>query len=1111
VGKLLFGLPTVRSAPQTACLLALGLALLGFASAQAQNPSPPAARQTEPWQLPPEDRPAAPDVYLLPDETGKLRQVLGFRYEDFLRAWNNRAAGAAAGPPRYAIDQLDTSGTAGDSLVQLKIEVRVTTHVDGWIDVPLELPNLIVQQVEFDRRVQGECLVFDTQRALHVAWLQGRAGQQRKIVLTGSMKMSSSIGNSGLEIALPHATVSQFKLSVPTADAQFEASPEVELTTSSAGQQSEVQLRGYANPLRVEWSLRQEPDRAEITTLESRGEIMVEVDRRRALYAASLKLNSFGNPLGLARVRLPAGATLTQVKTPHELQAMDAETEDAEGGIIEVRLQHPTSEPWVLELVAEQPLEENDAASLCRIGGFEVLGAVRQSGQLTLAVDDQLQAYFDLAGDLEQAPLKNAGKQGSARSAIAAFAYTRFPWTLSVHTLTKQRRVNVEPRYTLQLNPDEARLEIEFDYQFSGARTFAVRVDLRGWQLTDDPLESGGAVEASRVVETEQGLLVLPLVNPDVQRARIALVVRKPIELGEQTFELPEALGGFVLPGQLLVRTDPSLQVATDVSSLDGLGAWAATEQEKAAGDDSPLMFRTFLSRASLGAEITRRQQQVTVDVHTRVDVGETQLAVRQQFDYLVRYRPLAQLVLLAPKAIPDQQVLKVLLDGKEVAATPATDEATGEQSAPHRLVVSLPRPVQDSFRLELTYEFPYAGATPESPAQVSLPLVVAADPLSSHEVTVRAKQPWRIALGQKSDAGSWVIRQEDSPPGTTTPTWHLHSASAESTLPLLVQMDSREDLLNAILERAWLQSWVVGNRQQDRAVFQFRSPHGSVHVELPPAAADQPLEVLLDGEAVEYEPPNDGQLSLALPHVSPRAHHVLEVRYQRPASLLSGGTLRTALPKLVCRPVSAPVFWQLVLPRGWHVVQSPAGLTSESWLGWKAYRWGRQPTRTHSDLEQWSGATPTPPPPPTASQYLYSSFEFPTAVDVTVGRQIWLILATTLATFAIGLLCVYTPIAGRFSFWLGLTLALLALVFAYPEVTLLAGQAILWGGAMTLAALVLKRAFVGRAAAEAVLSPASSLSGSTSATESWDHKQRITAEGDDQPTVAARTEGSKF
>ncbi len=1092
----------MRCAPQIACLFALGWALMGAARAQEVPPA-------DPWQLAPENRPAAPDVFLLPDGNGKLRQVLGFRYDDFLRAWNNQAAADGVRPPRYVLDALEVSGSTAEGHARLRIELRLTTHDDGWIDVPLELPNIIVQHVDLGRKVEGECFVFDAGRQGHVAWLQGQAGRQRTIVLNGLARITSGTGRSELEISPPHATVSRFALSVPATDVQFETSADVQLSTAVANDQTEVVLRGYANPLRLQWNRRHEPASGRATTLESVGQMTVQVDRRQALYSASLTINSFGNPLEVLRVRLPQGARTTRVQAPPELQAVVTETEDEAGQeagrIVEVRLQRPSGNPWVLELSAEQLLEEEDAASLCQVGGFEVVGAVRQSGQLELEVDEQLQAYFDLAGDLEQVPLADSQDQASAS---VAFSYARFPWTLSVHTLPKQRRVNVQPRYELQINPDEARLQVEFDYQFSGARTFAVRVDLRGWQLTDDPLESGGAVDANRYVETQDGLLVLPLVNPDVQRARIALVVRKPLGLGEQTFPLPEALGGFVLPGELSVSADSSLQVTTDLSSLEGLGAVTAAEQQTT-GDDSPLVFRTFLSQAALDVEITRRERQVAVDIRTTVDVAESHLSVQQQFDYDVKYRPLSQLLLQVPEMVAEGKTLEARLDGKKVSVGLAVPAATGAKTAARQMVVTLPRPLQQAFRLEIAYEIPYLEATPENPVQVTLPLVVPVDPVASHRATVGAKQPWQVALSQSAGADAWSVRQADNSHASSGSSLQLRSEGEQPELPLSVRKQSLQDLQNAILERAWLQSWVAGGRQQDRAVFRFNSPHARVHVELPAEVASQPLEVLLDGKPVEFQQHAEGRISAALPNDSPRARHVLEVRYQHSAKLLNGGTLRTALPRLVCRPMSAPVFWHLVLPRGWQVARSPEAMASEYWLGWKQLRWGRQPTRSQADLQQWSGASIVPPPPPSASEYLYSSFDIPLAVEVVVARQAWLVAASTLAVFGIGLLCVYTPIAGKVSFWLGLVLVLLALLFVYPEVAMLAGQAIFWGGVMTLAAIVLRRTFAGRTGSEIMLSASATPTPSVSATESWVQKHRVTSDADDQPTIASHTSGS--
>jgi hypothetical protein len=127
----------------------------------------------------------------------------------------------------------------------------------------------------------------------------------------------------------------------------------------------------------------------------------------------------------------------------------------------------------------------------------------------------------------------------------------------------------------------------------------------------------------------------------------------------------------------------------------------------------------------------------------------------------------------------------------------------------------------------------------------------------------------------------------------------------------------------------------------------------------------------------------------------------------------------------------------------------------------------------------------------------------------VVVARQAWLIGASALAAFGIGLLCVYTPIARKVSFWMAIALTLLVLLLVYPEVTLLVGQAIFWGGIMTLAVIVLRRTFVERTGMKISPTPSDEPTPSASATESWVQKQRITDDVDDQPTIASHSGGS--
>ena len=56
---------------------------------------------------------AGPDVFFLPDASGKLRRVLGYQYEDFFQSW--RAAQAQqqqARPPAYVLDRLIATANA---------------------------------------------------------------------------------------------------------------------------------------------------------------------------------------------------------------------------------------------------------------------------------------------------------------------------------------------------------------------------------------------------------------------------------------------------------------------------------------------------------------------------------------------------------------------------------------------------------------------------------------------------------------------------------------------------------------------------------------------------------------------------------------------------------------------------------------------------------------------------------------------------------------------------------------------------------------------------------------------------------------------------------------
>jgi len=216
-----------------------------------------------------------------------------------------------------------------------------------------------------------------------------------------------------------------------------------------------------------------------------------------------------------------------------------------------------------------------------------------------------------------------------------------------------------------------------------------------------------------------------------------------------------------------------------------------------------------------------------------------------------------------------------------------------------------------------------------------------------------------------------------------------------------------------------------------------------------------------------------------------------MELRYQLEASLAGWGVLHIGLPRLECRSDIGHVYWQLVLPRGWHVATVPEQFTAEYKIGWSNSRWGRQPTRYQPELEDSTGAIIAPPPSASSNQYLYSGFDIPFEIDVLVVSHLWLMIICILSVFGLGMLLIYTSVAKSVLFWLMLALALTAGVFSYPEFSLLAVQAIFWGGAMTLLAILMQKVFASPDRPAYVLAP-SAKSASTAVTESWIHGQPV-------------------
>ena len=1078
---------------KTCCLLGLILALgAPWANAQDAAKEEPAAAETEhpreplPSESPrfaemlPDNRTAAPDVYLLPDNDGNLRKILGFSYDDFLNAWQSQRGASALAAPRFVIDGWNVAGAVEGTHAQIRVELEITPRKPGWVDVPIQLPEFIIQQVQFVGKRNGECVVYDGDRHGYVVWLSGEAGQKRQVVIEGLIRLVQNADREGVELHLPRATTSEFSLVVPDGAEAIETTAALarEIVAAESGP-VEVKLLGQANPMQLSWTPTKEAAGGQSVLVEVEGQTTVRVDRRRITYEANLQINSFGKPLEQFQLRLPPGARLASSRLNSDYRIVDlpGSTGTDDRRMVEIRSAAPRTEPWSVQISAERPLKSFSGAAECEIGGFEVVDAFPQSGTIALEVDDSLQAYFDIHGDLDQisVPASAASSEGSA--ILGRFRYSRFPWQLVVNTSQRQRRVTVKPQHAITFNSESAFLDVQYDYELTGAKVFSLRIDLQGWRLTDSPVDAGGVIDADRLVETREGQLVIPLLDPTVQRVQVNLRLRRPSQLGETSFHLPEPLGAVAVDGTVTVGSLRSLQVTPRFEQISGLATIAASSTEASTGGsqgddpvDDTLHFRTLLPKPLFAAEIKQREREIEVVCKTTVGIDQSWSRVQQVMDYEIKYRSVKSLELSLPEQVVSNDTLQFALDGTQLpfqrVSTAVRSTDPNETSDARRLatltavVVSLPRQLQGRVSIDVSYEVPTPELIADELTSIRLPLAVPNDVEEiSHEATVTSPQTVLVALDQRTAADRWrVVAEADAYDGDSGSVLRLRANGRVPRLSLYAQADADEGQNLATLERAWFQTWVADRVRQERAVFRFRTKHSAVLVVLPESLDANGVELLLDGTPLEYESQGDASISVALPDEASVTSHTLELRYQVAEAAPDWGRVSTSLPRLVCHAGIAPIYWQLILPRNLQVLSSPSNLIPDYSLGWRNSRWGRQPSLSQGDLEQSTGATSLPTPPSLSTQYVYRAFESPDDVTFTVIRRVWPVAAGALLVFGLGLVATYTSLVRKGPFWLALSIFCVAGISAYPEVTLLFLQVVLLGGVLVLLAHVVRK-----------------------------------------------------
>jgi hypothetical protein len=1028
------------------------------------------------------DKPAAarrplrigPDTYWLRDAEGNLQPVLNLPYEKLLGALDastddsrNSASEAA---PRYLIDEFRGTGRIERNLATVNCRYTIRLMTDEAVSIPLGLSSSPLSTMpRYEKPI--EALTYDADRGGYVARCQGAPGDKIELVLEALVPLRELEAGTTMRTNLPRAVRSSLVLVSDNRLEQVEATGGLVVETSNVGGvATRIEASGASGDVQLSWRIPETNTTQLESVLSVVGGLRATIDGRSIRTEAKLLVQSYGGSFRQFKVRLPRNAKLESHSEGGLIASVrrDDEGEEAAGALAgeiwRVELSKETEGPIPLSLSTEQPLglsSDGDDTTI-EFAGFEVLGAVRQFGEVAIEVDSNWQLRIDQSANVQQIAIDELADDLNTGRVTAAFEYFRQPWSLELRLLRRDVRVSAEPSYRMQIEPEQIRLRMSIDYVMTGGRIAPLLYQLNGWQVASDPLTATGLEKAQWEVYSD-GTAGFPNAEPTAQQVRVVFwLVRDMLPAmlrADDPVVLPlpalvDSDGLTVGTSALTVVAAESIEVTPEAEAMVALVPLPRKFDVAAGADVSAQQFeyRGFANGLQFAATLAERPGQVTVTEDIAVTIAGESHELQHDFAFDVRYQPIESVEIAVP-AMAASESLAIELRPVAQSSTAAAAGVplvysvlpTADQSESRQLSIALGQLQAGEFVIRLRYSLPRVPAA----RPTDLPLATPVGLVAKRQQIVlnwQTENAWQLG-GQRDGTSAWQPRRDATSRAASDLAYVAEVP--QNTVPLVPVVQGSPRLGQTFVDRQWLQTWIGPTQRQQRVVFDLRSDDTSLRVELPRGISARDVEVVVDGTVATNRSQVDEQLEVAISGTGQLVRHTLELRYRTTAAQTSWETSRVEFPRVLGDDSQVDTLWQVVAPRRSIAIAHAAPLAP-------IYRWGVGPRGWYplpqlatGELEAWVGASPRRPPADSENQYLFATFGSQLVYSVTLVDIWWLVAATSTAALAVVFALVYVPWLRRATFVVPALVVAAIVGTAYPMLAAIVGYAASLGAAL--------------------------------------------------------------
>ena len=1087
----------LHSEAKRICLVLLAVLFPAIASAQQSD-----GTEAESEEKIGVVRKAPTEIILLRDKNGNLVKVAtNLSLEEYLRIYNQQDDVEDDNtPPDFTLDQAIYSGRATETHLGFTAEFRVQLiqpAKDQWVKVPLRLPQSIMRAAPKYSGTGKFFVTWDSQLG-HVVWLRGDINSQHVITLNLTRPLRQTGQVTELLLQIPAAR-SQFRqLLVPVAKAQAVADELEVRTFNGDNATTSFAFDFQSEELVFGWSTETAVSARQLARLQASVETSFAVYQNRNVSARGvLNVGGLGSNVTDFEVLLPSGMSLidlpSQVFRVSRIPVAESEP-DTKREKVRVSIVRPQPNVTVL-LEAELTYDETEMDTNQSFNGFEVVGAVKQSGNLSISTTANWDVVWQLSGDMRRTPRVFEGSTGNPGIQQFDFEYYNVAYTVVGVLQERENQFRVVPTYLMEVSPTQIRMTATLRCIYSGTGQYQLSGNWLGWEL-DQVFQSVDDSLQLVTAELVDGQLAFQVSTADTDsRGEFNVIIRARRQLpalanataGLLDLTIPQIVASSeknasILRGPQSVVLQPAdnVELVPDSENIEGLLAGSLsdiTDVDLPENQQAPLVFNSLPNLAEgqllrFVGTVGVRKRSVLVASSTTIQLEEKFAAFEQVLDYQIAYEPIRQITLKVPGIVRRPENLKVFLqlenstgeDGSGSSVLPWSvvpssiqADTAREQLEIEQVTVDLLAEYRGALRIKLRYQEQLPLLMADSSQRVNFLLV---SPIAD-EVRLVQNQ---VAINTRDifvsePAGDvWQVVRGVASEETGGNSLRLQASEGATNLP--VQMRMRRDVTrtSTLIQRRWVQTALLNGQCRERMSLLVRTNETDLQIEFQVRCLDPgTLIVAVNNQRVPVEQvvlDSQGKLTVRLSASNVESDYRIELWYMRLD--FDSKSLELPLPQVINSKMSGSTYWQIVTTNDQHLLGSPRGWTPEYDWDWSGFYWFRDSALGQSDLESWVGVNVQLALPENTNQYLLSTVGEVATLNASITSRSTLLVWLSGLVLIVGLaiLRLHFMQQPMVIFGVGLCAALAAAWV--PELMLLVLQASFLGGLLVVFSRVL-------------------------------------------------------